>query len=90
MNGQCEDCGLWKEEDGTYTLIEPSDCHSQGGRYITKFNKCGKFVHTTRPWQVGNEPWDLDEQDMSKALESHPVTVTVTAQSEVVWQQQAV
>ena len=68
MNGQCEDCGLWKEENGTFTLIEPSDCHSSGGHYMTKFDKYGKFDSTTRPWQIGNDPWHLTMQDMSSAL----------------------
>lgn len=66
MKNNCE-CGLWKETNGSFTLIEPSDCHDLGGHYMTSYDKYGKFVSTNAPWQVGDRSDDLTQEEMELA-----------------------
>lgn len=61
------DCGLWKEANGSFTRIEPSDCHDLGGHYMTSYDKSGKFVSTTAPWQVGGRSANLTPEEMEAA-----------------------
>lgn len=63
----CDECGLWKETNGTFTLIEPSDCHDKGGHYVTEFDKNGEQLYTNRPWQIGNKH-RLTPEEMEASL----------------------
>lgn len=64
----CEECGIWKERDGSYSEIIPSDCHPEGGHYLICYDRHGKCTHDGRPWQVGggNAP-ELTDDEMATA-----------------------
>lgn len=67
MNDNNCECGLWKEQNGTFSLVEPSDCHDEGGHYFTKYDKNGTFLYTNVPWQVGDRSADLTPEEMEVA-----------------------
>ena len=64
----CEECGIWKERNGSYSEIIPSDCHDRGGHYLIQYDKDGKCTHDGRPWQVGggSNP-ELTPEEMESA-----------------------
>ena len=66
---KCKECGLWKESDNGFLLVEPSDCHDKGGHYMTRFTTEGEFDFTDRPWQVGgNDETNLTPAQMLAAM----------------------
>ena len=64
---KCKECGLWKESDGGFLIVEPSDCHDKGGHYMTRYNDDGVFDFTDRPWQIGSDESNLTPEQMTGA-----------------------
>lgn len=63
----CEECGIWKERDGSFSEIIPSDCHDRGGHYLINTTRKGS-VRTTgdRGRSAGEQP-ELTADEMETA-----------------------
>jgi hypothetical protein len=68
LMSKCAECGLWKEQDGGFVWVEPSDCHEKGGHYMTRYNDDGEFDFTDKPWQVGSDESNLTAKQMAGAM----------------------
>ena len=62
----CTDCGVFVEHEG-FILVEPSDCHAEGGHYISEYDHHGQLVRSGRPWQAGEPDEELTKEQMEEA-----------------------
>lgn len=63
----CDDCGLFYENDGTFTRVYPSDRHDQGGHYCDYYDQNGHFKYSTRPHFKNFPMTNLDLTEMLTA-----------------------
>jgi len=70
FQSRCPDCGVWFDGEIYYEAF-PSDCHSQGGHYVSCYDAEGKFRYTTVPWQIHPSEMPLTQDQMALARQEY-------------------